>query len=184
MDKLWYGAIKRHCNKRIVLPLQLSFSHASTQAVSAPWVRVALIRASMRLIPGLVLRPPLTWLLLPLQVACSLPPWLIGLPHPQTSSQLHKPFLASQVLQASRLFLPPKLLEAPGTAPSPPTGPFFCTTCPFSWALLSGPPMVPARGEIQQPFFPQAPPAWSRALVCSVSAPPDCPSLLPQPDSS
>ena len=129
-------------------------------------------------------RPGLTWLLLPLQVACSLPPWLIGLPHPQTSSQLHKPFLASQVLQASRLFLPPKLLEAPGTAPSPPTGPFFCTTCPFSWALLSGPPMVPARGEIQQPFFPQAPPAWSHALVCSVSAPPDCPSLLPQPDSS
>lgn len=72
MDKLWYGAIKRHCNKRIVLPLQLSFCHASTQAVSAPWVRVALIRASMRLIPGLVLRPPLTWLLLP-RVASGLP---------------------------------------------------------------------------------------------------------------
>lgn len=62
MNKLWYGAIKRHCNKRIVLPLQLSFFHTSTQAVNAPWVRVALIGASMRLIPGLVLRPPLTWL--------------------------------------------------------------------------------------------------------------------------
>lgn len=61
MNKLWYGAIKRHCNKRIVLPLQLSFFHTSTQAVNAPWVG-ALIGASMRLIPGLVLRPPLTWL--------------------------------------------------------------------------------------------------------------------------
>ena len=107
-----------------------------------------------------------------------------GLLHPQTSSQLHKPFLASQVPQASCLFLPPKLLEAPGTALSPPTGPSFCTTCPFSWALLPGPPMVPLRGEIQQPFLPQAPPSRSRGLVCSVSAPPDHPSLLPQPDSS
>lgn len=106
-----------------------------------------------------------------------------GLLHPQTSSQLHKPFLASQVPQASLLFLPPKLLEAPG-ALSPPTGPSFCTTCPFSWALLPGPPMVSPRGEIQQPFLPQAPPAWSRGLVCSVSAPPDHPSLLPQPDLS
>lgn len=90
--------------------------------------------------------------------------------------------LDSQVPQASHLFLPPKLLKAPGAALSPPTDPSFCTTCPFSWALLPGPPIFPPRGEIQRPFLTQALLARSRGLVYSVSAPPD-PSLLPQPES-
>lgn len=103
-----------------------------------------------------------------------------GLLHPQTSSQLHKPFLASQVPQASLLFLPPKLLEAPG-ALSPPTGPSFCTTCPFSWALLPGPPMVPRGVKSSSLSFlkprQHGPVDWSAPSLPHQTIPPFSPNL-------